>query len=368
MKKTITCLLIAVMLIACLPITAFAAEAGDTVQVSFYAKNNPGFAAYSIELNYDDDVLELTDFVAGTLSSGYLDKNVAGNCVSFMGGNDQIGDDVLFTATFKIKSGAAAGTYSVLATLIEAYNSKLDAVNFDLSSGSVTVTVPHTHNWSTEWSKDGNNHWYACDGCTETKDLAAHTWEVASSTDATCTTPGSVNYSCNICGATKTETGATLEHSYEWTVTKAATCTEDGEETGVCECGATTTRPIVKLGHAWGEWTVTTAATCTEKGVETRTCANDATHTETRDIKATGHKWEWIVDKKPTATETGLKHEECSECHEKRNENTVIAKVENLDNVPQTGDITPQIVAAVVTVLAVFAVSCWFVFKRRTAK
>ena len=41
-------------------------------------------------------------------------------------------------------------------------------------------TSQHTHNWSSEWSNDGTNHWHACDGCSEKKDNAAHTfgqWE-----------------------------------------------------------------------------------------------------------------------------------------------------------------------------------------------
>jgi len=35
---------------------------------------------------------------------------------------------------------------------------------------------PHTHNWSTTWSKDASNHWYECDGCDEEKDKAEHNY------------------------------------------------------------------------------------------------------------------------------------------------------------------------------------------------
>lgn len=38
------------------------------------------------------------------------------------------------------------------------------------------------------------------------------------------------------------------------------------------------------------------------------------------------HTFEWIADKAATTTETGLKHEECTVCDYKRNENTVIDK------------------------------------------
>ena len=39
------------------------------------------------------------------------------------------------------------------------------------------------------------------------------------------------------------------------------------------------------------------------------------------------HTFTWIIDKEATVRETGLKHEECSVCHYKQNENTVIEKL-----------------------------------------
>ena len=42
------------------------------------------------------------------------------------------------------------------------------------------------------------------------------------------------------------------------------------------------------------------------------------------------HTFEWKVDKEATETATGLKHEECSVCGYKRNENTVIEKIEKI--------------------------------------
>ena len=34
----------------------------------------------------------------------------------------------------------------------------------------------HTHSWKTDWEKDANNHWHACEGCNEKNDSAAHDW------------------------------------------------------------------------------------------------------------------------------------------------------------------------------------------------
>ncbi len=73
-------------------------------------------------------------------------------------------------------------------------------------------------------------------------------------------------------------------------------------------------------------------ATCTEKA-KCEVCGEK--YGEMLD-----HKYEWVIDKEPSTTEEGLKHEEC-ECGDRRNENTVIPKTEN----PQTGDsYTPSIV------------------------
>ncbi len=53
------------------------------------------------------------------------------------------------------------------------------------------------------------------------------------------------------------------------------------------------------------------------------------------------HDFEWIIDKAATEKQTGLKHEECTLCHTKRNENTVIAASDSSDEKsPQTGDNT----------------------------
>ena len=43
-------------------------------------------------------------------------------------------------------------------------------------------------------------------------------------------------------------------------------------------------------------------------------------------IAKVGHKYEWVVDQEATEDVPGVKHEECSECHAKRNEGTEIPK------------------------------------------
>ncbi len=43
------------------------------------------------------------------------------------------------------------------------------------------------------------------------------------------------------------------------------------------------------------------------------------------------HEYQWIIDKEETCDETGIKHEECTVCHIKQNENTVIDLIDGHD-------------------------------------
>lgn len=49
---------------------------------------------------------------------------------------------------------------------------------------------------------------------------------------------------------------------------------------------------------------------------------------EKKDVEK--HNFEWVVDKEPTDNETGIKHEECSICHYKKNEGTVIQSLSHV--------------------------------------
>ncbi|MCL2674721.1 MAG: chitobiase/beta-hexosaminidase C-terminal domain-containing protein, partial [Defluviitaleaceae bacterium] len=181
-----------------------------------------------------------------------------------------------------------------------------------LNDPSHTKTEPiprlsHTHNWSTAWSKDANNHWKVCSGCTEKGSLAAHTpgnWIVDKA--ATHTATGSRRKECTVCGyTTVTETiPKTTAHTWSTTYTlkKAATCTATGSEVRKCTgCGVEDTpRTIAKkphsygtawknnatqhwkecscgaksgtAAHTYGAWTTTTKATVNTTGLQTRTC------------------------------------------------------------------------------------------------
>lgn len=63
----------------------------------------------------------------------------------------------------------------------------------DISTQATETTdLEHQHTWQAEWSTDETNHWYACSGCDEKKDLATH----IPGAEATETTP----QTCIVCG------------------------------------------------------------------------------------------------------------------------------------------------------------------------
>ena len=139
------------------------------------------------------------------------------------------------------------------------------------------------HNYAATWSSDADGHWHECSLCHGKKDEAAHTPGAA----ATETTP----QKCTECDYIIT---AALGHTHSLTKVeaKAPTCTEDGNiEYYTCSgCSKL-------FADATGNVEITA-----DKTVD----------------KATGHQYEWVIDKEATATEKGSKHEECKVCHDKK--------------------------------------------------
>ena len=190
MKKIIS-LLVVIVMIATMATTAFAAKAGETVEVKFYAEGNTGFGAYGAVINYPADVLELVEVKAGDLKVEGAMFVANGNKVSYaypMANAE--GDGVLFVATFKIAENAVPGEYVVTATL----DTKSTT---DISQNPVVFAIK----------------------------------------DATVTVEGE-----HVCAFG------------EWVVEKEPTCTEAGLEARYCDCGAKETKEIPALGHLFGKW------------------------------------------------------------------------------------------------------------------
>ena len=157
-----------------------------------------------------------------------------------------------------------------------------------------------------EWSHDDLNHWHACtahENCAEQMDKAEHDWDDGVVTKAaTCAQKGEKTFTCETCGATKTEEIAQLDHDFtgewlsnaegHWHKCKNCDATDEkvahemiykndeasGKHIGECKVCGYEGSPA---DHVWGEGEVTTPATLYAEGERTFTCACGATRTET---------------------------------------------------------------------------------------
>lgn len=159
-----------------------------------------------------------------------------------------IADTQITLLQFKviIAANCPEGTYRVYTEDLVLSDVNSNSVYENNASISLTITTPHVHQWSTNWTSDGTHHWHECtaEGCTLTagtanskKDgYAEHNW-----TAANCTTAKT----CSICDKTE---GSALGHDWaDATCTAPKTCKRTG-------CTATDGSP---LGHDWDTvWTI----------------------------------------------------------------------------------------------------------------
>lgn len=232
---------------------------------------------------------------------------------------------------------------------------------------------------------------YTCTQCGITKseeipiNTTNHTGktEVRNKIAATCSATGYTGDTyCKDCN-TKLSAGNTIaktNHLSGMAVKEnitASACTSVGQYDEVVYCVicdkelSRETKVAEAIGHTWDDGKIIEEATCVQNGIKSYTCIvcnenkteeiriNSNNHTgnmEIRNKKAasctetgyTGdvyckdcnmqmaagtvmpkleHIYTWIVDNMPTTVQTGSKHEECSLCGGKRNENTVIEKL-----------------------------------------
>ena len=117
------------------------------------------------------------------------------------------------------------------------------------------------------------------------------------------------------------------EHSYELTVMTPNTCTTNGTGEEICTLCGEYYEEIIPASHTWDEGKVTTTATCTEAGVKTYTCTV-CNETKTEEISATGHQHTEIENKKDaTCSEAGYTGDQvCKDCGTVIEKGTAIAK------------------------------------------
>ena len=149
--------------------------------------------------------------------------------------------------------------------------------------------------------------------------LKDHTWDEGKITkEATCTQKGEKTYTCNACGATKTEEIPLSEHKEVKDAAVESTCTKAGKTEGshcsVCGKIFKEQKETPLKDHTWDEGKITKASTCTKKGTKTFTCTVCG-KTRNQEVSVVAHKFTtWKTTTAATALAPAKQTHKCSTC------------------------------------------------------
>ena len=211
MKRIVSILTVAVLLVACMAVSAFAAneavvtvenvsaKLGETVEVKV-SISEATFASYGVKLSYDAEALTLVEIKQGERSQGMFSAKAESGKVGLVNTADTTGAGVLFTAVFEAK---APGKHEVKVE-IDSF-AKADTSIVTVASESGSITVDCAHKWEVtgrpESESDACFLDSKCQICGESKhqEWGAHNWElVAQNAD------GSELQKCVNCGVQRT--------------------------------------------------------------------------------------------------------------------------------------------------------------------
>jgi len=179
---------------------------------------------------------------------------------------------------------------------------------------------------------NGEGHWTACATCgTPMSNQEAHTGGTADCQHKAV---------CDVCGQPYGELDASNHTGgIRWVQTA-----ETHQAFYLC-CGAAAG---AEANHSWNDESV-----CTECGYGCAHTGGTATCTALAVCDICGHTYgdllphdyRWVIDQEATTEATGLKHEECTACGDKRSEGTVIPKQPRHSSSVSTPDIQPILTA-----------------------
>lgn len=179
---------------------------------------------------------------------------------------------------------------------------------------------------------NGEGHWTACATCgTPMSNQEAHTGGTADCQHKAV---------CDVCGQPYGELDASNHTGgIRWVQTA-----ETHQAFYLC-CGAAAG---AEANHSWNDESV-----CTECGYGCAHTGGTATCTALAVCDICGHTYgdllphdyRWVIDQEATTEATGLKHEECTVCGDKRSEGTVIPKQPRHSSSVSTPDIQPILTA-----------------------
>ena len=179
---------------------------------------------------------------------------------------------------------------------------------------------------------NGEGHWTACAACgTPMSNQEAHTGGTADCQHKAV---------CDVCGQPYGELDASNHTGgIRWVQTA-----ETHQAFYLC-CGAAAG---AEANHSWNDESV-----CTECGYGCAHTGGTATCTALAVCDICGHTYgdllphdyRWVIDQEATTEATGLKHEECTACGDKRSEGTEIPKLPRHSSSVSTPDIQPILTA-----------------------
>lgn len=354
MKKLVTILLVAMLIVTSLVTVAYAAgsatvsasnvetTAGKTVTVDVTVSGG-NFSTYEFYVEYDAKLTlgEITD-----PSTGLFQYNIgyAPNTIKAVFAYRENLTSSTFSIDFIVPADAQPGdTYVVSVSAgTNGYVSDDQLKDLTVTYSAGQIKIHDCNDYKEEHfakpadcDNAGNKYYWKCTSCGTLYDengnklsaiptipATGHSWGKWNViTPADCENDGEKQRECKHgCGEVETKTIPALGHDWtEWTVTKEATCTTDGEKQRKCNnCGEVETKVIPsEEGHKWGEWEVVKEATCTTEGKKQRECTSCGM-TITKVIDALGHSWsKWTVVEEATCTEEGKEERVCNRCGEK---------------------------------------------------
>ena len=180
----------------------------------------------------------------------------------------------------------------------------------------------HTHTFSSEWSYDEEYHYHeaTCSHKTLTSDKELHEWSNGVMVKpATTLEEGLMRYTCNVCDATKEETLQKLDHEHNLVHHDELlpTCTAPGHNAyDTCtRCDYTTFKETPKADHIKSSWIIDTNATCVKDGLRHIECTVCHEKLESDVITKLNHNIVHHEELLPTCTAPGHNaYDTCTEC------------------------------------------------------
>ncbi len=396
-KRGLSVLLALVMLLSVICVSAFAESSivfkaegdktsvtvGDTFTLTVKAGvTDAEISAILAHIYYDPTMVEYQGSESGSFGKKFSTNDISAqdaNGVYWVNGNYATNDEaianteesVLFTATFKVLSGATSaflpklevkdvydGDYnevsrtsvqakiSFSAPVVEPTGIALDKNTLDMKSGASETLVATVQPAGAE----GTVTWSSSNDKVATVDETGKVTAVAKGTATITAKVGTFQATCTVTVACSHRKGDDV-------AAKPATCTEPGNKAYFyCdECKTYFKDAAMTEAYGENEWVLSAlghnvtltpakAATCTATGNSAYyTCgrcgkffSDEAATKEIAEnswvLSTIAHDYKWEVDEEATEDVTGLKHEECTMCHAKRNEGTVIPKLDHTHN------------------------------------